>query len=79
MITHTNLLRTPSYNGLTHLAAPTTAAPPAMAPKRARNNKGPHKPEPTPQKRVKVQVRIAEALLCLVCMACSLELSMSIN
>lgn len=39
-----------------------------MAPKRARNNKGQHKPEPAPQKRVKVQVRIAEAVLYVVLM-----------
>jgi hypothetical protein len=37
-----------------------------MAPKRARNNKGEHKPDPTPQKRIKVQVRMTEALDILV-------------
>ena len=73
MITHANLPASSSYNGLTHVAAATTTAPSAMAPKRARNSKGQHKPEPAPQKRVKVQVRIAEAFLYLVLMTGSLQ------
>lgn len=34
-----------------------------MAPKRGRHNKGPDKPGPTPQKRVKVQVRMIDTLV----------------
>ena len=53
----TNTPPTLFCNGLTLVAAATTAASPAMAPKRARNIKGQYKPDPTPQKCLVIQVR----------------------
>ena len=46
-----------------------------MAPKRARHNKGQDQPDPNPQKRVKLQVRMTEALLHLVSIKSSLTIS----
>jgi hypothetical protein len=37
-----------------------------MARKRGHYNKGQNKPDPTPQKRIKVQASVPEALPCLV-------------